>query len=179
MQLSLGALLLLGGLVACDATPTDPTPGGSVTSPSSVSLAKGPLHEVFYNDPGGALPDIDCGSFTIRETSFTDRLAVTTYFNAAGDPVKVRLHLQFSGVLTNLSSGKTLRDHAAWTGTFNFAEGTVTTTGVVFHYKVPRVGMLRENGRIVVDLETGEVLSASGPHDFTGQGLSVICPLLA
>jgi hypothetical protein len=39
-----------------------------------------PLHEVFFDDPTFALPDIDCGTFTIRETSFHNRIDVITYF---------------------------------------------------------------------------------------------------
>jgi hypothetical protein len=183
MRAPLGILILLG-LAGCDAAPTDTSPAASPTPGSAPVLlaAAGhpPLHEVFLNDPGFALADIDCGTFTIRETSFSDRVDVITYFNAAGDPVRARQHVEFHGVLTNLSTGKTLRDHASFSDVFDFVDGTQTETGVSFHYHVPHLGLVADNGRIVFDLETGEVLSAKGPHhDVVEQGFTAICPLLS
>jgi hypothetical protein len=182
MRPVLGILILLGGLAGCDAAPTDPAPAASLTPGSGPALraaaAHPPLHEVFLNDPGFALGDIDCGTFTIRETSFSDRVDVTTYFNDAGDPVRARLHVEFHGVLTNLSTGKTLRDHAGFSDAFDFIDGTQAETGVTFHYKIPHQGLVADNGRIVFDLESGEVLFAAGSHDVIEQGFTAICPLL-
>ena len=177
MRRCLGILILLGGLAGCEAMPTD---SGSLTPGAELAFVKAPLHEVFFDDPSFALPDIDCGTFIIRETSFSDRVHVTTYFNDAGDPFRVRVQVQFKGILTNLSTGETLRDHAAFTDTFDFAEGTQTTTGLTFHYSIPHDGLqLADNGRIVFDLGTGDILFAAGPHDVNEQGLTAICPLLA
>ena len=182
MRGPLGILILLGGLAGCDAAPTDASPAASLTPGSGPALraaaAHPPLHEVFLNDPGFALGDIDCGTFTIRETSFSDRVDVITYFNDAGDPVRARLHVEFQGVLTNLSTGKTLRDHAAFSDAFDFIDGTQAETGVTFHYKIPHQGLVADNGRIVFDLESGEVLFAAGSHDVIEQGFTAICPLL-
>jgi hypothetical protein len=158
----------------------DPTRPEQRMDQPLAAAATNPVHEVLIDDPEFALPDIDCGTFTIRETSFSDRVQVTTYFNAAGDPVRVRVHTQFHGVLTNLATGKTIRDHGAFTNTFNFTQGTLTQTGITFHYTLPHEGLqLADNGRIVFDLETGEVLSAAGHRDNVGQDLTAICPLLA
>jgi hypothetical protein len=180
MRGPLGILILLGGLAGCDAAPTDASPAASLT-PGSPALRAGtppPLHQVFLNDPAFALPDIDCGTFTIRETSFSDRVDVITYFNAAGDPVRSRTHVEFHGVLTNLSTGETLRDHASFSDAFDFRDGTTTETGVVFHYKIPHQGLVADNGRIIFG-PNDEVLFAAGSHDVTEQGLEAICPLLA
>jgi hypothetical protein len=176
MRRCFGILILLGVLAGCNAMPTDTV---SQTPGSEIALGKAPLHEVFFDDPSFALPDIDCGNFTIRETSFSNRIHVTTYFNDAGDPIKIRVHVQFQGVLTNLSTGKTLRDHAAFTNTFDFAEGTLTQTGVSFNLNVPRVGKVVAKGRTVFDLETGEFVFEARQHDEIDPGLTAICPLLA
>ena len=146
---------------------------------SSVALAKTPpLHEVFFNDPDFALPDIDCGSFTIRETSFEDRVDVITFFDDTGEPVRIHLHVSFSGVLTNLSTGETLRDHAAFSQDIDFIDGTAMTSGVQFHYTVPHEGLgLATSGTAVFDLETGDVLFQAGPSDIEGD-LTPICGLL-
>jgi hypothetical protein len=183
MRPALGILILLCGLAGCDAAPTDTSPAAS-PSPGAAPVLRAaaahpPLHEVFLDDPGVALGDIDCGTFTIRETSFSDRVNVTTYFNDAGDPVRMRVHVQFQGVLTNLSTGNTLRDHASFSDDFDFIDGTQTETGLVFHYTIPHQGLLvADNGRIVFDLESGEVLFAAGSHDVVEQGFTAICPLL-
>jgi hypothetical protein len=183
MRPTLGILILLGGLAGCDAAPTDTSPAAS-PSPGAAPVLRAaaahpPLHEVFLDDPGVALGDIDCGTFTIRETSFSDRVDVITYFNDAGEPVRAHQHVEFQGVLTNLSTGKTLRDHASFSDDFDFTDGTQTETGVTFHYKIPHQGLVADNGKIVFDLESGEVLFAAGSHDVTEQGLTQICPLLA
>jgi len=181
MQRVLGVLILLGGLAGCDAAPTDTSPAASPTPGSAPALraaaAHPPLHEVFLNDPSLALGDIDCGTFTIHETSFSDRVDVITYFNDAGDPVRARLHVEFQGVLTNLSTGKTLRDHAAFSDAFDFIDGTLTETGVAFHYKIPHQGLVADNGRIIFG-PNNEVLFAAGSHDVVEQGFTAICPLL-
>jgi hypothetical protein len=181
MRPTLGILILLGGLAGCDAAPTDTSPAASPTPGSVPALlaaaAHPPLHEVFLNDPSLALGDIDCGTFTIHETSFSDRVDVITYFNDAGDPVRARLHVEFQGVITNLSTGKTLRDHAAFSDAFDFIDGTLTETGVSFHYKIPHQGLVADNGRIIFG-PNNEVLFAAGSHDVIEQGFTAICPLL-
>jgi hypothetical protein len=181
MRPTLGILILLGGLAGCDAAPTDTSPAASPTPGSAPALraaaAHPPLHEVFLNDPSLALGDIDCGTFTIHETSFSDRVDVITYFNDAGEPVRARVHVEFQGVLTNLSTGKTLRDHASFSDAFDFIDGTVTETGVAFHYKIPHQGLVADNGRIIFG-PNNEVLFAAGSHDVVEQGFTAICPLL-
>ena len=146
---------------------------------ASVAFAKTPpLHEVFFNDPDFALPDIDCGSFTIRETSFEDRVDVITFFDDTGEPVRIHLHVSFSGVLTNLSTGETLRDHAAFSQDVDFVDGTATVSGVQFHYTVPHEGIgLATSGTAVFDLETGDILFQAGPSDIEGD-LTPICEML-
>jgi hypothetical protein len=183
MRPILGVLILLGGLAGCDAAPTDPSPAASLIPGSgpalrAASFTPPPLHEVFLNDPAFALGDIDCGTFTIRETSFSDRVDVITYFNDAAEPVRARMHVEFQGVLTNLSTGKTLRDHASFNDAFDFVAGTLTETGVAFHYKIPHQGLVADNGTIVFVLESNEVLFAAGSHDVNEQGFTAICPLL-
>jgi hypothetical protein len=182
MRPAFGILILLGGLAGCDGAPTDSSPVASLTPGSVPALqaaaAHPPLHEVFLNDPDFALPDIDCGTFTIRETSFSDRVDVITYFNDAAEPVRARMHVEFQGVLTNLSTGKTLRDHAAFSDAFDFIDGILTETGVTFHYKIPHQGLVADNGRIIFG-PSNEVLFAAGSHDVNQQGFTAICPLLS
>jgi hypothetical protein len=86
-------------------------------------------------------------------------------------------------VLTNLQSGKTLRDHSADNSTFPIVNGDfsiVTTSGLDFHYTVAHQGIeIAVTGRLVHNDVTGEVLFVAGPHDVPPHELPKICPLLA
>jgi hypothetical protein len=62
----------------------------------------------------------------------------------------------------------------------DFADGTITITGISFHYTVPHDGLaVADHGRLVLDLVTGEVLFLAGSSDVFDEGLTAICPLLA
>jgi hypothetical protein len=105
---------------------------------------------------------------------------VTTYFSDAGEPDRIHAHVQLHGVLTNLSIGATLRDHGAFSADFDLTDGTVTETGISFLYSVPHQGLqLATNGRLVFDLETGDLLFQAGHFDLTPTNLTLICSLLA
>ena len=102
---------------------------------------------------------------------------MTTYFSDAGEPDRIHAHVQLHGVLTNLSTGATLRDHGAFSADFDLTDGTVTETGIAFHYKIPHQGLVADNGRIIFG-PNNEVLFAAGSHDVVEQGFTAICPLL-
>ena len=94
------------------------------------------------------------------------------------EPVRIHLHVSFSGVLTNLSTGETLRDHATFSQDIDFVDGTLTASGVQFHYTVPHDGLgLATSGTVVLVLETGEILFQAGPSDIEND-LTPICGLL-
>lgn len=143
------------------------------------AAATAPLHEVFIDQGIALLPDVDCGTFTIHETLVSERVDVMTYFTDAGDPVTVLIHASFEGILTNESSGQTLRDHGSPTVMIDLLSGTSTHAGVAFHYALPHQGLLlATNGRFIIS-STGEVVFQAGQFDVYETDLTPICSLLA
>ena len=128
--------------------------GGSV--PTS---AKASLKEVFTDEGWFTLPDITCNGFTLTETMDSEAITVTTFFNEAGDPIKIATRANFFGTITNTVSGRTFRDHASFTETMNVPEGTTTVNGISYHYIVGGKGQVyAEVGHKISVSETGEVL---------------------
>jgi hypothetical protein len=135
--------------------------GGSV--PAS---AKAPLKEVFTDEGWFTLPDITCDGFTLTETMDSEAITVTTFFNTAGDPIKIATRANFFGTITNTESGHTFRDHASFTETMNVPEGTTTVNGISYHYIVGGKGQVyAEVGHKISVSETGEVLFQGGQND--------------
>ena len=58
--------------------------------------------------------------------------------------------------------------------------GTVMITGISFHVKLPGVGpIFQDLGRLVFDLETGELLYSTGLHQFEGETAGLCSALSA
>jgi hypothetical protein len=135
--------------------------GGSV--PAS---AKGPLKEVITDEGLFTLPDVSCDGFTLTETMDSEAITVTTFFNEAGDPIKVATRANFFGTITNTASGHTFVDHASFTETLNVPEGATTVNGISYHYIVGGKGQVyAEVGHKISVSETGEVIFQGGQDD--------------
>jgi hypothetical protein len=147
---------------------------------SPAAAATPPLHEVFIDQGFGLLPDIDCGTFTIHETLVSERFETITYFNNTGNPVRLFEHFSFKGILTNVSTGKTQPDRADLNNQLDIAAGTFSQSGLNLLYTLPHEGLqLATTGRLVVDVNTGEVLFQAGHADVSFPDLTPICSLLA
>ena len=135
--------------------------GGSV--PAS---AKAPLKEVFTDEGWFTLPDIPCNGFTLTETMNSEAITVTTFFNKAGDPIKIATRANFFGTITSTVSGHTFRDHASFTETMNIHKGTTTVNGISYHYIVGGMGQVfAEVGHKISVSATGEVTFQGGQDD--------------
>lgn len=64
----------------------------------------------------------------------SEAITVTTFFNKAGDPVKVATRANFFGTITNTATGDTIRDHASFTETVSLVDGATTVNGISYHY---------------------------------------------
>jgi hypothetical protein len=135
--------------------------GGSI--PAS---AKAPLKEVFVDEGWFTLPDIACTGFTLTEVMDSEAITMTTFFNEAGDPIKIATRANFFGTITNTTSGNTYRDHASFTETVNVPKGTTTVNGVSYHYIVGGQGQVyAEIGHKISVSATGEVTFQGGQDD--------------
>jgi hypothetical protein len=130
------------------------------------AYAKAPLKEVFIDQSIFTLPDIPCGSFTLTEVMDSESVTVTTFFDKAGDPVKVATRANFFGTITNSATSETFRDHASFTETENIPKGMTTVSGVSYHYIIGGKGeVYAENGHKISVTESGEVTFQGGQAD--------------
>lgn len=82
-----------------------------------------------------------------------------TYFDNAGNPIRVDLFIRYEGTLINSVTGKTLMDKGDFKNSLDLANGTVTVTGGLRHNTVSGLGIvIQETGRIVFDDATGGIL---------------------
>jgi hypothetical protein len=145
------------------------------------AYAKAPQKEVFVDEGWFTLPDIPCGSFTLTEVLDSESIQVTTFFNKAGDPVKVATRANFFGTITNTSTGETFPDHASFTETVNTSAGTTTVNGVSYHYVVGGQGQVfAEIGHKISVTASGEVTFQGGQDDLASDpDLATLCVGLA
>jgi hypothetical protein len=145
------------------------------------AYAKAPLKEVFIDQGIFTLPDIPCGTFTLTEVMDSESVTVTTFFDKAGDPVKVATRANFFGTITNSTTDETFRDHASFTETENIPKGTTTVNGVSYHYIVGGHGeVYAEIGHKISVTATGEVTFQAGQADLASDpDLASLCVSMA
>lgn len=146
------------------------------------AYAKAPLKEVFVNEGWFTLPDIICGdNFTLTEVMDSESIQVTTFFDKAGDPVKVATRANFFGTITNTATGETFPDHASFTETENIPAGTTTVNGVSYHYIVGGHGQIyAEIGHKISVTASGDVTFQGGQADLASDpDLDTLCVGLA
>lgn len=134
-----------------------------LTLPVAGSAAP-PLVETFTN--GGSFEFAGpCPNGVTLVTTFTEDVRVTTFFDKAGDPVRVQITVNYVGVVTNPETGQSVRDVSHQTIIDDLVEGTITQVGLVFSATVPGVGVVfHDVGRVVFDA-AGNVIFEAGPHD--------------
>ncbi|HLF90596.1 MAG TPA: hypothetical protein VI451_16735, partial [Anaerolineales bacterium] len=119
-------------------------------------------------------------SFLATE-DFVEDVRVTTFFDNAGDPVRVQVHVNFDGILTNSVTGQTLSDPGHFTITYDLQEDTITYIGLVFGITIPGQGIaVLDAGKVVFQGEDVEenVIFEAGPHQFLHEGEALICAAL-
>jgi hypothetical protein len=105
----------------------------------------------------------DCGSFTATFSGHDDG-RVTTWFDAAGDPIKQIGHIQSWETDVNASTGKSINVTTDLTVHMDFVAGTVTITGKRNLSTVPGQGVVVQHvGRAVVGPD-GQPVSLSGKY---------------
>ena len=153
----------------------------TVVASALPASAKAPTKETFTNEGWFTLPDIPCNGFTLSEVMDRESIQVTTFYNRAGDAVKVATRANFFGTITNSSTGATFRDHASFTETVNVPDGTTTVNGISYHYIVKGQGQVyAEIGHKISVTATGEVIFQGGQDDLASDpDLLSLCTSLA
>ena len=134
-----------------------------LTLPMAVSAAP-PAVETFHNEGSGAFGG-PCSNGVTLLFAVTEDVRVTTFFDAAGNPVRLQGKVDVVMVVTNPETGESVRSPAHTTFSEDLVAGTDTQVGLVFHATVPGVGVVfHDVGRIVSDAE-GNLIFEAGPHD--------------
>ncbi len=118
----------------------------------------------------------NCGSFAVNFVANVDA-HYEQFFNDSGQLVLERRHVQFTGTLTNATTGASLPYEGNFTRTFDVAASTVTLIGERRKTEVSGQGVLAMSaGRLVIDTKTGTIVSESGRTDESYH--AAICSLL-
>lgn len=124
----------------------------------------------------------DCAAYGhafVNEFAGTQHLTLTTHFDEAGEPVRVRLHLRFRETDRNAATGESVVLHGSSTETYDLAAGTRTITGSVYQGADDQGSYINDSGRVMLDLASGEVLELAGPHEGLFAGVdALVCAAL-
>jgi hypothetical protein len=143
----------------------------------SASSAMAPEKFSFsFSNPGVT----DCGAF---EDQFTDFFAArgVTYFDSAGDPIRIVIHWEHHSNDTNSVTGLTLHEHGHFTETIDLLSGTDTITGNEEVMNRPGTGVVVQDvGKVVYDEDGNLIFFAGGrKHSEVLLGDQVLCDALA
>jgi hypothetical protein len=119
-----------------------------------------------------------CGSFNDNFAG-TGRLRDTTFFDAAGTPIREHIHIRARETDTNSRSGKSIQIHQAYTIVINLETGFYAYNGQVYMSTGPhRSNLIHDTGHVVFDPE-GNVIKQAGPHTVLVGGLAPFCQALS
>ena len=125
-----------------------------------------------------AEPMAGCGDFVILADG-AGTTHVTAFYDRHGAPSRITVHGNYSGLMTNSVSGKTLVDAPSVANiTIDVQAGTQTNVGTYWSVTVPGVGViLLEAGRLVFDGD-GPPVFIAGPHLPPPEAIATLCRAL-
>ena len=142
------------------------------------AIALPPQSEQLVDVGLAVIPSIDCGSFLLTFDMESEKARITTFFDASGNAIRMRVRWTYHGTLTNSLTGLTLRDQTALNSTTDLSANTTTIVGVGFHYAIPGKGLIFvEAGKLIVGPD-GSILFQAGQHDAV-PGFDLLCEALA
>lgn len=120
----------------------------------------------------------NCGDFKIIGDG-AGNTRIWTYFDSAGDPVKLVLHGFYKGMLTNSVTGKFLTDDPSVANiTVDLIKQIETNIGAFFTITVPGSGIVYfETGRIVYAGD-GTPIFMAGQHQPPAEYIAMMCEAL-
>ena len=100
----------------------------------------------------------------------------TTFYDRDGTPIRVEVHVNWDGTVSNSVTGKTLCDPGHYKRVFDLKNGTVSAVGLVYGITIRGQGTgVFEVGKITFDAN-GNISFDAGPTDWnTYHGNS--CPV--
>lgn len=123
----------------------------------------------------------DCGSFNVLSDSAA-RGHIKLWFDREGNLTRLSFHANYDTIYySDADSDSFLASHGEVENThIDYIDGTIAVTGVIYKLTIPGYGVVfHEAGRLVIDLETDEILFEAGPSDFHDENLDALCAALA
>jgi len=139
--------------------------------------AREPTIETFHDAGTFTLGTCPSGA-TLVET-YTEDLRIITFYDQAGTPIRVQVHLDYEGVVTNPTTGRSVKDPGHATRFFDLTTGAHGPVGLYYSTVVPGVGVVfHDVGRLVRDPDNNVIFEA-GPHDVLhGGDVALFCAAL-
>jgi hypothetical protein len=107
----------------------------------------------------------NCDGFDVIVNYQIDGL-YTGFYDKQGNLVREQIQFRGTGELVNTVTGKTETGSSPAMEIVDYKRGTDTTVGLIFHNNIPGQGIVAlAAGRIIFNLDTGEVVFEGGPHD--------------
>jgi hypothetical protein len=143
---------------------------------AQAAAATPPQRDSFTYEDGFEIGD--CGDGTVLWEDATFNVRIATYSDVQGNPVRMQVHQNNVGVITNSSSGNTYRDQTHITQFFDLAVGGHTTVGHIVLIVVPGAGaVVHDTGRVTFDADHN-VTFESGQHQFVDGTAPDLCSVL-
>jgi len=151
---------------------------GTIVSAGAAAGGTQPQVVTFEDQGFFGLPDLNCMGYKLLYSVLDEHVTEITYFDEAGEPVRVIDTFQITGRFTNSKTGETFRDHAAGHVELDLTTGvtSVSQLGFIYHRRGEGLVFL-DAGRLVFDGD-GNLVFEAGPHDFEESGFDGICEAL-
>ena len=120
---------------------------------------------------------VSCPGFAVDlELDVTRR--ITTFYDAAGNPIRVVAHVTAAGTLTDPLTGISVPDNGHFTVTSDLVAGTRTFTGALRVDTAPGAGVVFHVSGKVEFGPDGSIQLEAGPHDDLDGNLGPLCAYL-
>jgi hypothetical protein len=148
---------------------------GTATATTRVVIEKNSVAPLLFDGLDTCLAD-----YGFTYTGEYTRVRSTTEYWDGDTLVRTVIQIHFDGIETNdLDPSLSLRASGERLIVLDHLAGTATETGTLRHVTVRGEGVvLLQTGRFVSDLETNEILTVNGPHQFLFDDFSAFCEAL-
>jgi hypothetical protein len=134
-----------------------------IALPMSASAAK-PTVETFY-DEGSFTFAGPCPNGVTLEGSFSERTRITTFYDKAGNEIRVQIKYDAFGVVTNPVTGQSVSNPSHQTIIIDLVEGTETAVGLVYKVTLPGGGVaFHDVGRVVFGVDGNVIFEGRSQH---------------
>jgi hypothetical protein len=148
----------------------------------SPAVAKKPVMDRYEDSFTFFIPRGELCGFGIRVRGHVEGKAII--FEESRNTFRATFHERLTATWTNVRSHKSILEKERYNIFVDETrgDGTVTFTGIPFRFQPVHGGhfIIKDRGRVVFDVATGELIFEAGPHpSLHGQGTEELCAALS